>query len=142
MPNSKFIPQIHKFQQIIIKRNVMWFRLTRLIWEIKKCPSSSDIVGINHWTCYYLNLRTIRNWLLYADEWIYKNLSQNIDIRYNNYKCFKLIYVISWIINIVGPLKNTFTDFWEMIWQNNTRKMIMLTNLMEVAKVIHIDHMY
>ncbi|CAC5365513.1 Coadhesin,Thrombospondin-1,Adhesion G protein-coupled receptor B1,Mucin-like protein,Receptor-type tyrosine-protein phosphatase gamma,Hemicentin-1,Thrombospondin-2,A disintegrin and metalloproteinase with thrombospondin motifs adt-1,Properdin [Mytilus coruscus] len=34
-----------------------------------------------------------------------------------------------------GPLKHTFTDFWTMIWQNNTRKVIMLTNLMEVAKV-------
>ncbi|XP_052064146.1 receptor-type tyrosine-protein phosphatase mu-like [Mytilus californianus] len=34
-----------------------------------------------------------------------------------------------------GPLKHTFTDFWAMIWQNNTRKIIMLTNLMEVAKV-------
>ncbi|VDI83351.1 Hypothetical predicted protein [Mytilus galloprovincialis] len=34
-----------------------------------------------------------------------------------------------------GPFKHTFTDFWAMIWQNNSRKIIMLTNLMEVAKV-------
>ncbi|CAC5378573.1 unnamed protein product [Mytilus coruscus] len=37
-------------------------------------------------------------------------------------------------MNILGPLKHTFTDFWAMIWQNNIRKIIMLTNLMEVAK--------
>ncbi|CAG2196010.1 Hemicentin-1,Coadhesin,Mucin-like protein,Receptor-type tyrosine-protein phosphatase gamma,Tyrosine-protein phosphatase non-receptor type 13,Properdin [Mytilus edulis] len=34
-----------------------------------------------------------------------------------------------------GPFKHTSTDFWAMIWQNNSRKIIMLTNLMEVAKV-------
>ncbi|XP_076114087.1 receptor-type tyrosine-protein phosphatase gamma-like [Mytilus galloprovincialis] len=30
-----------------------------------------------------------------------------------------------------GPLKNTINDHWRMIWQNDTRQIIMLTNLIE-----------
>ncbi|XP_052064149.1 receptor-type tyrosine-protein phosphatase gamma-like [Mytilus californianus] len=33
-----------------------------------------------------------------------------------------------------GPLKHTFHDYWTMIWQNNTRTIIMLTNLIEGTK--------
>ncbi|CAC5365516.1 PTPRM [Mytilus coruscus] len=46
-----------------------------------------------------------------------------------------LFYKSNASMQVLRPLKHTFTDFWTMIWQNNTRKIIMLTNLMEVAKV-------
>ncbi|VDH94811.1 Hypothetical predicted protein [Mytilus galloprovincialis] len=37
-----------------------------------------------------------------------------------------------------GPLKNTINDHWRMIWQNDTRKIIMLTNLIEGTNTLSI----
>lgn len=37
--------------------------------------------------------------------------------------------------HVAGPLKNTINDHWRMIWQNDTRKIIMLTNLIEGTNV-------
>lgn len=34
-----------------------------------------------------------------------------------------------------GPIKHTIDDHWKMIWQHNTRKIVMLTNLKEAGKV-------
>lgn len=34
-----------------------------------------------------------------------------------------------------GPKENTLDDFWLMIWQEDVKQVIMLTNLMEGTKV-------
>lgn len=39
------------------------------------------------------------------------------------------------LISIAGPVPLTFADFWQMIWEQNTRTIVMLTNLKEGSKV-------
>jgi protein tyrosine phosphatase len=36
---------------------------------------------------------------------------------------------------ISGPNKITLKDFWQMVWQNKSGKIVMLTNLVEESKV-------
>lgn len=38
-------------------------------------------------------------------------------------------------LNYVGPKNNTLEDFWRMIWQENIRFIVMLTNVFENGKV-------
>ncbi len=39
-------------------------------------------------------------------------------------------------ITILGPNKASVCDMWRMVWQENTAKIVMLTNLQEGVKVI------
>ena len=36
---------------------------------------------------------------------------------------------------LTGPKQNTLDDFWRMVWQDNVRAIVMLTNLKEAGKV-------
>lgn len=36
---------------------------------------------------------------------------------------------------VTGPNRITLKDFWRMVWQNNSGKIVMLTNLVEESKV-------
>ena len=36
-----------------------------------------------------------------------------------------------------GPVPNTINDFWRMIWEQNVTTIVMLTRLIEDAKVWH-----
>ena len=45
------------------------------------------------------------------------------------------LIIILWI-TISGPNKASVCDMWRMIWQENTTKIVMLTNLQEGVKVI------
>lgn len=51
------------------------------------------------------------------------------------YVYFFLHLNISCVI-FAGPKQNTVQDFWLMIWQEDVKQVVMLTNLMEGTKVI------
>ena len=36
---------------------------------------------------------------------------------------------------LTGPKQNTLDDFWRMVWQDNVRAIVMLTNLKEAGMV-------
>ncbi len=40
-----------------------------------------------------------------------------------------------------GPLEQTVVEFWKMVWEQNTATIVMLTNLVELGKVLAFCHM-
>jgi len=42
---------------------------------------------------------------------------------------------------VLGPVAATFADFWEMVWQQNSNRIAMVTNLEEDGRVILTGHM-
>lgn len=43
------------------------------------------------------------------------------------------------MILITGPKESTLADFWEMVCQDKVKQIIMLTNLREGRKVLHLQ---
>lgn len=43
-------------------------------------------------------------------------------------------------LSFEGPLANTINDFWRMVWEQNCRIIVMITNIMEKGKVSHSLH--
>ena len=41
-----------------------------------------------------------------------------------------------------GPVPNTVNDFWRMVWEQNVATIVMLTRLVEDAKVLHEVNLY
>lgn len=46
-----------------------------------------------------------------------------------------LIITLLFAIFTIGPLRNTISDFWRMIWQYKLRTVIMLTETIEAGRV-------
>lgn len=46
-----------------------------------------------------------------------------------------LLFIIYLTIYFVGPVVAAFNDFWRMIWEQDTDKIIMVTNLVEKSRV-------
>jgi len=42
-------------------------------------------------------------------------------------------------ISFPGPKSHNITDLWRMIWQENINTIVMVTNLVEVGKVIKLN---
>lgn len=65
------------------------------------------------------------------------SLSLYYIVLLTNNTFFKLV-PISYVL-FSGPTVDMINDFWKMIYQENTEKLIMLTNLTEENKVKRID---
>ena len=46
-----------------------------------------------------------------------------------------VVEYITYILVFEGPNKSSIDDFWRMVWQEDVRTIVMLTNLTEDAKV-------
>ena len=44
------------------------------------------------------------------------------------------------ILLFSGPLKDTVEDFWRMVWEQRLPTIVMLTQLVEAAKVLNSTH--
>lgn len=48
----------------------------------------------------------------------------------------KMVYTL-WIVYLQGPLPNTCGHFWEMVWEQKSRGVVMLNRVMEKGSVSH-----
>lgn len=46
--------------------------------------------------------------------------------------------LLTFSLIISGAIDGTVTDIWRMIWSENITTIVMLTNLVELGKVIHV----
>ena len=40
-------------------------------------------------------------------------------------------------LSFEGPMANTINDFWRMVWEQNCRVIVMITNIIERGRVSH-----